>query len=190
MRAECVVPLDVYRQFPPHIAKPHRNDHGSDALGLQGADETFDDRDAPISADGPEARPDAAASAPTAESATIELRAAIGDQVPRGLADGTNGPAEERPHLFGGGRAEEDGESDGASGEMVERDGDPVAEGPDLREEVFTVLTLSKKNRVIDRHLVSLGLVDASLVSAGVVFRPAIADGAAAVILSHNHPLC
>ena len=57
-----------------------------------------------------------------------------------------------------------------------------------LAQEAFTVLTLSKKNRVIDRHLVTLGLVDASLVSAGVVFRPAITDGAAAVILSHNHP--
>ena len=57
-----------------------------------------------------------------------------------------------------------------------------------LAQEVFTVLTLSKKNRVLDRHLVSLGLVDASLVSAAIVFRPAIVDLAAAVIVAHQHP--
>ena len=57
-----------------------------------------------------------------------------------------------------------------------------------LAQEAFTVLTLSKKNRVLDRHLVSLGLVDASLVSAAIVFRPAIVDLAAAVIVAHQHP--
>jgi DNA repair protein RadC len=63
-----------------------------------------------------------------------------------------------------------------------------LADTADLAQEAFTVITLNRKNKVIDRHMVTLGLVDASLVSAGVVFRPAIEDSACAVILSHNHP--
>ena len=88
VRAERVVPLDVDGQFPPHVAKPQGDDReGPDAFGLQGADEALDNRNAPVSADGPVPRPDAAASAPAAESATVELRAAIGDHVTRGLTD-------------------------------------------------------------------------------------------------------
>jgi DNA repair protein RadC len=41
---------------------------------------------------------------------------------------------------------------------------------------------------VIRQHLVSLGLVGESLVAPREVFRPAIRDAAAGVILVHNHP--
>jgi len=55
-----------------------------------------------------------------------------------------------------------------------------------LAQESFHVLTLNAKNRLINRHLVSLGLADASLVHPREVFRSAIgADGACAVILVH-----
>ena len=57
-----------------------------------------------------------------------------------------------------------------------------------MSQESFQVLTLNTKNGVIDRHLITLGLVDASLVHPREVFRVAIMDGAAAVILVHNHP--
>jgi DNA repair protein RadC len=57
-----------------------------------------------------------------------------------------------------------------------------------LAQEAFTVLTLNAKNRVLDRHLITLGIADASLVHPREVFRTAIADGACAIILSHNHP--
>ena len=50
------------------------------------------------------------------------------------------------------------------------------------------VLTVNSKNRLINRHMITLGLVDASLVHPREVFRPAILDGAAAVMLVHNHP--
>jgi DNA repair protein RadC len=55
-------------------------------------------------------------------------------------------------------------------------------------QEAFTVLTLTTKNAVIDRHMITLGILDASLIHPREVFRPAIIDGAAAIILSHNHP--
>lgn len=57
-----------------------------------------------------------------------------------------------------------------------------------LAQEAFVVLDLNTRNAVIDKRLVSLGLADASLVHPREVFRGAIANGAAAVVLVHNHP--
>ena len=70
-----------------------------------------------------------------------------------------------------------------------------LADTADLAQEAFTVITLNRKNKVIDRHLVTLGLLDASLIHSREVFRPAIGDGASSVIISHNlcgrpHKLC
>ena len=57
-----------------------------------------------------------------------------------------------------------------------------------LAQEAFVVVTLNAKNRVIARHLVSIGTVSSALVHPRETFRPAILDGASAVILAHNHP--
>ena len=63
-----------------------------------------------------------------------------------------------------------------------------LADTAQLAQEAFTVLTLNRKYRVLDRHLISLGIADASLVHPREVFRAAISDGACAIVLSHNHP--
>ena len=63
-----------------------------------------------------------------------------------------------------------------------------LADTAQLAQEAFTVLTLNTKNRVIDRHLITIGVVNASLAAPREVFFPAIQDHAAAVIVSHNHP--
>ena len=55
-------------------------------------------------------------------------------------------------------------------------------------QECFVVLTLDTKNRIIDRHLVTLGILNASLAHPREVFRPAILDNAASIIAVHNHP--
>lgn len=55
-------------------------------------------------------------------------------------------------------------------------------------QEAFVVVDLSTKNNVIDMRLVTLGILDASLVSPCEVFRGAILSHAAAVIVAHNHP--
>jgi DNA repair protein RadC len=57
-----------------------------------------------------------------------------------------------------------------------------------LAQEAFVVITLNSKNRVITRHLVSIGTVSTALVHPRETFRPAILDGASSVILAHNHP--
>ena len=57
-----------------------------------------------------------------------------------------------------------------------------------LAQESMHVLCLNARNRLINRHMVSLGLADASLIHPREVFRPAVSDGASAIILVHNHP--
>lgn len=58
-----------------------------------------------------------------------------------------------------------------------------------LAQETFHVLTVTVKNHLLNRHLISLGLADASLVHPREVFREAIGtDGACALLLVHNHP--
>ena len=54
--------------------------------------------------------------------------------------------------------------------------------------EVFLVLMLDTKSQVRAVSEVSRGLLNCSLVHPREVFRAAIAYGAAAIILSHNHP--
>lgn len=62
------------------------------------------------------------------------------------------------------------------------------ADMSDLAQETFHVLLLNTKNCLMDRHMVSLGIADASLVHAREVFKPAIVENAAALVLIHNHP--
>jgi DNA repair protein RadC len=59
---------------------------------------------------------------------------------------------------------------------------------PQLDREVFYVLLLDGKNRVRSEVRVSEGPLTAALVHPREVFAPAIRDGAAALILVHNHP--
>ncbi len=58
----------------------------------------------------------------------------------------------------------------------------------DLDHEEFHVLLLNTQNEVTRDVLVTRGTLDASLVHAREVFRPALAEAAAGVILVHNHP--
>lgn len=58
----------------------------------------------------------------------------------------------------------------------------------DLTQEEFHALLLSARHRLVRTALVTRGILDASLVHPREVFRPAIAESAAAVILVHNHP--
>lgn len=58
----------------------------------------------------------------------------------------------------------------------------------DLRKEVFRVLLLSRSNRLIKEVTISEGTLDASIVHPRDVFREALLESAAGVILLHNHP--
>jgi len=58
----------------------------------------------------------------------------------------------------------------------------------DLKREVFRVALLDAQNGLLRDRVVSEGTLSASLVHPREVFKPAIIESAAAVILLHNHP--
>jgi DNA repair protein RadC len=58
----------------------------------------------------------------------------------------------------------------------------------DLRKEVFKVLLLNRGNRLIKEVFISEGTLDASIVHPRDVFREALLEPAAGIILIHNHP--
>ena len=58
----------------------------------------------------------------------------------------------------------------------------------DRPQEIFPVILLDGRNRATGVVEVSVGTLNASLVHPREVFRAAIIQNAAAVILGHNHP--
>ena len=56
------------------------------------------------------------------------------------------------------------------------------------KREHFYAIMLDSKNGVIRSHPVHIGTVNMSIVGPREVFREAIRDGAASLIVAHNHP--
>ena len=63
-----------------------------------------------------------------------------------------------------------------------------MAEMRDLKKEHLRSLLLDTKNRVVKTCIVSIGILDSSLVHPREVFKDAIVASAAAIIVVHNHP--
>jgi DNA repair protein RadC len=57
-----------------------------------------------------------------------------------------------------------------------------------IDRECCWVIHLNGRNRIIEKELVSMGTVNASLVAPREIFRRAIIHGSAAIIVVHNHP--
>lgn len=55
-------------------------------------------------------------------------------------------------------------------------------------QEHFIVLTLDAGHKIINTHVVSIGVVNRTLVHPREVLRPALQDNAASIIVAHNHP--
>ena len=55
-------------------------------------------------------------------------------------------------------------------------------------QEAFYCVYLDRKNHPLGRHLITLGTLTGTLVTPREVFRGAIVAGAAAIVVSHNHP--
>jgi DNA repair protein RadC len=58
----------------------------------------------------------------------------------------------------------------------------------DLTVEEFRLLVLDTQHRVVRALLITRGLLDSSLVHPREVFRAAIAEAAAGIVVLHNHP--
>ncbi len=55
-------------------------------------------------------------------------------------------------------------------------------------KEHFLLITLDGSSHIIEQRVIHIGTLNQSLVHPREVFRPAIHDNAAGVIISHNHP--
>lgn len=81
---------------------------------------------------------------------------------------------------------------------LVQLEGSPVKNQSDIlpylkkwmfrKVEYFIVVTLDSQNKVIRVHEVAKGTVNTARAWARDIFRAAIVDNAAAIILAHNHP--
>jgi DNA repair protein RadC len=63
--------------------------------------------------------------------------------------------------------------------------------GPELqglKKECVKVVLLDSRNRVIKAETVSLGTLDTNVIHPREIFKPAIENSAASIILVHNHP--
>lgn len=58
----------------------------------------------------------------------------------------------------------------------------------DRERERFVALHLNSRNELIRETVVSVGSLNASIVHPREVFKPALANAAAALIVAHNHP--
>ncbi len=58
----------------------------------------------------------------------------------------------------------------------------------DEKQENFIVLMLNHMNNIISNETISKGILDATIIDSREVFKPAIRNSAAKVILIHNHP--
>jgi DNA repair protein RadC len=63
-----------------------------------------------------------------------------------------------------------------------------VADIAGKRQEYFVCISLNGANEVIEKRIVTIGLVNSSQIHPREVFADVIADRAAAVIFAHNHP--
>ena len=57
-----------------------------------------------------------------------------------------------------------------------------------LAEECFCMLSLDVKKKLIGAHIISKGNLNSSLVHPREVFKYAILDNAASIVVAHNHP--
>ena len=57
-----------------------------------------------------------------------------------------------------------------------------------LDKECFMVLHLNSKNKVIKDEIISIGILNASIIHPREVFKSAIKESANSIILVHNHP--
>lgn len=58
----------------------------------------------------------------------------------------------------------------------------------DLDYEEFWIITISKRNAIINKHKTSIGGVSGTIADAKIIFNLALQDLASGLILVHNHP--
>lgn len=63
-----------------------------------------------------------------------------------------------------------------------------LSEYRDMEREYFLAISLDGASRIIETRVISIGTLNQSLVHPREVFKSALMDGAAGIIIAHNHP--
>ncbi|APE73019.2 JAB domain-containing protein [Enterococcus faecalis] len=63
-----------------------------------------------------------------------------------------------------------------------------IQETHNLEQEHFILLTLNTKNQIIRKKTLFIGTLNQSIVHPRDIFREAIRDNSAQIIVAHNHP--
>ena len=63
-----------------------------------------------------------------------------------------------------------------------------LAEYSCKNQEHFILITLDGASKIIEKRVIFIGTLNQSLVHPREIFRPAILDNSAGIIISHNHP--
>ena len=58
----------------------------------------------------------------------------------------------------------------------------------ELSQEVFCILCLNGKGKLISKNIITIGLVNQTLAHPREIFKVAIQDSATSIVLVHNHP--
>jgi len=120
MGAVVVEPGRVAAQLVPHRGELQRHDNPSRALSFHGTHEPFEDRDARVPSDGPEARPYALAAAPRLEGLAEELATLVRDNGVRLGLEGLDRALQEPAQLGRGRHLLEQRQADHATRELVD----------------------------------------------------------------------
>ena len=72
--------------------------------------------------------------------------------------------------------------------DAVEQIMENLFEASTLDKEIFAIIMLDTKNRIIGVTKISQGTLNSSIVHPREVFKPALIAGAASIIVAHNHP--
>lgn len=135
VRPVGVVPAAPERQLMFHISATERDEHEpSRALALEGPDQPLHDRDAAVLTDRTKSVLDPPKPAPTFETLGGELDSLVRDEMTGHSPGGHDGTVEEGSHRLGGRLIGENGDSHDAPREVIDHDGNPPTEGPDLRQ--------------------------------------------------------
>ena len=132
MRTIPVVPGLEGQQLGLHRGIGVGDDQATRAVALQRLDQTFDERDAAVLADGPETLLDAESFDPCLERVGPELPALVRDQMPRAHLGLTEDAREESTYRPRRGLLPVAFDSHDPLGELIGDDSDPPAEGPAL----------------------------------------------------------
>ena len=63
-----------------------------------------------------------------------------------------------------------------------------LLEYADLKKEHFIAISLDSAHKILNKHVISIGILNKTIVHPREVFQPVITDNAESIIIAHNHP--